>query len=185
MEIPLALRPTGSDRLVYAIPIWYRVLMAAITVFIILSMVLTEDAPNLSGWIVLALVVAGGLFEESWVADRDKGELLHRAGFLVAARSTRLPLAEIERFRLVPFARGTVPGSEEEKIDNEETLKGNRADDKGRKRFWHRKPLVCLVVSCVDGTEYLLNLMQARRADELRSIGRRLASHCDRPFVEG
>jgi hypothetical protein len=185
MEIPLGLRRTRPGGLVYAIPPWYRVFMAALAVIVATSIFAVPKGPGIFAWVILALVALGGLYEESWVFDSTKQRITHRAGLLVAARSIRIPFDEVERFRLVPHVRGTIPGSEDERVQNAAALAAGRDDDYSRKRSRFKRPYMSLIFECSDGSRYLIDRMNARRAPRLRRDATSIASLCDRPLVEG
>jgi hypothetical protein len=184
LEIPLILRSPRPDRLVYAIPGWYRLAMALILAALGAGLP-GGAAPGPWGWSVLALVALAGLYQESWVFDAGCGRVLHRVGLLSLQRSTVIPFAAIERFRLLPVVTGTVPGSEAERLGNAAALAGQRADDQGGRRQRHRKPFLDLVLECADGRRYLIDHLPARRAGKLRELGDRAAALCGKPLEAG
>ncbi len=185
MEIPLVLRSPRTDLLVYAIPSWYRVLMLFIAFCVAASFVIASAPPGFVAWLVLALVALAGLYEERWTFDSRRGLLVHRAGLLVAARSFEIPFAGIERFRFVPFVRGTIPGSKDEAAENAAALEGSRTDDTQRRRAMYKRPYLNLICVGSDGVEYLINTIPARRAATLRTAAVRIAELCGKPLVEG
>jgi len=109
MELPLRLRLLKDGRLLYAVSLWYRLLMLAIFAVVVASIFTVEGPPGFFAWIILAVVALAGLYEESWSFDPNTRQITHRAGLLVAARSISVPFDEVELFRLVPHVRGTIP----------------------------------------------------------------------------
>lgn len=185
MEIPLKLSVPGPDRLVYAIPGWYRLAMAAILAALGAGIALAGARPGPMPWIVLAVVALGGLYQERWEFDAGRGRIEHRVGLLGAARRSVIPFAAIERLRLVPVVTGTVPGSQAERAEKAAALAGHRVDDSGGRRFRHRKPFLDLVIESSDGRSRLVDRMPARRAGRLRDLADRAAALCAKPLVEG
>jgi hypothetical protein len=186
MEIPLVLRPSRSgEALVYSIPLWYRLVMAFLAALILAAFAVDGSPPGLVAWIVLAVIALAGLYEERWTFEPKGGGIVNRAGLVVAARSRAFGVDEVERFRLLPFVRGTVPGSEDERRENAAALAGGRGDDMGRHRASYKKPFLNLVCETSDGSVFLINALPARRGAALRDVGRRIASLCGKPFVEG
>jgi hypothetical protein len=185
MEIPLVLRARGTETLVYSIPSWYRVLMAVIAGCVLASFAVGPSPTGLASYVVLALVALAGLYEERWTFDSGNARLVHRAGLLVAAKTLSIPFAGIQQFRIVPFVRGTVPGSADEASENMAALRGSRDDDSKRHRAHYKKPYLNLVCVGSDGTEYLINTLPARRAETIRAAAMRIAALCGKPLEEG
>jgi len=185
MELPLRLRLLKDGRLLYAVSLWYRLLMLAIFAVVVASIFTVEGPPGFFAWIILAVVALAGLYEESWSFDPNTRQITHRAGLLVAARSIGVPFDEVELFRLVPHVRGTIPGSEDERIQNAAALKASRGDDSSRRRMSFKKPYVGLLFDRSDGSHYLIDSMNARRSPRLREDAVRIASLCGKSLEEG
>ena len=105
MEIPLTLRSSGPDLLVYGLPRWFRPVMALILALLAAGLALGGLRPGPMAWVILALVVLGGLYEESWSFDAAAGRVVRRAGLCFAPRRSVLPFEAIERFRLAAGPR--------------------------------------------------------------------------------
>jgi hypothetical protein len=185
VEVPLKLSAPDPDRLVYAIPGWYRLAMALILAALGAGIALAGLRPGPMPWIVLGVVALGALYEERWEFDAGRGRIVHRAGLVFAPRRTVLPFAAIERLRLVPVVTGTVPGSRAEREENAAALAGQRVDDSGGRRQRHRKPFLDLVIESADGHSRLVDRMPARRAGRLRDLADRAAALCGKPLEEG
>ncbi|MDP3179190.1 MAG: hypothetical protein Q8M76_14885, partial [Spirochaetaceae bacterium] len=185
MEIPLVLRLARDGRLVYAIPAWYRAVMGFIAACVLASLFIAGGMPGIVGWIVIALVCFGGLYEERWTFDRSDQSVTHRAGLVFWSRETRVRTDSIATFRLSAFIRGSIPGSDSEKADKEAALALGRGDDFQRKRSSHKKAYLSIVMETVDGSSYLLNMMNARKGSALREAARNIAEHCGAPLIEG
>ncbi len=184
MEIPLVLSSPRPDRLVYAIPIWFRVVMGFILAVVIAALVMGDSRPGVLAWIALAILVLGGLYEDTWSFDGTQGRATHRAGLLIAAKSTIVAFSDIERICLVPVVKGTIPGTEDERAEKAAALLGRRADDAVSRRERHKKPFLNLEIECVDGTRYLIDHIPARRMEKLRSLASKLTELCEKPLSE-
>lgn len=183
MEIPLSLTSPRPDRLVYGFPIWYRVVMGVIVAVVATALFLGGTQPGVLGWVVLAILLLGTFYEDRWIFDQAIGQARHQAGLMFLSRTRTIDFAEIQSLRIVPFVKGTVPGSEDEKAENEAALKGTRSDDPSIKRERHKKPFLSLQIECDDGTRFLIDHMPARKADTLKELASSIATLCGKPVV--
>lgn len=190
MEIPLILRADSKGRLVYTIPAWYRILLVFILGIVVMSMVVAGGGPGAGFWIIVAVLALGILYEETWIADAASGTMSHRSGLMILAKPMTFSMSEIEDFAMDVLARGTIPGGEEEKKAKAAAFASlnGAADDAselkpGAKPF-RKKSYINLLVRTKDGTVYLVNTTQSRRALPLRDAGKKLAEYCGKPFVE-
>ncbi len=184
MDIPLVLTSPKPNRLVYSFPLWFRFVLSAILFIVIAALFTGAETPGYIAWTVLVILLLSALYEDKWVFDAAKGEVKHRAGLLIAARSWRIDFSEIARFRIVPFVKGTIPGSEEEKKENEAALSGGRSDDGTPRRHRHKKPFLHFEIECADGSRYLIDRLPGRRIEKLRNLASRIADHCGKTVSE-
>jgi hypothetical protein len=185
VEIPLVLSSPRQDCLVYALPLWFRVIMGFIVAVVVTALAMGDSRPGILAWVVLVLLCLASLYEEKWTFQATESRVTHRAGLLVAARSTSIDFASIDCFRIVPVVKGTRPGSADEKAENAAALKGQRVGDGIQKKAWHKKPFLSLEIECTDGTRYLIDHVPARRVATLRSSAARMAALCEKPVSEG
>jgi hypothetical protein len=178
-SIPLVLRAPAATRLVFSIPVWYRLLMGVILLLLGAGLVQDGVRPGWPTWALLAVIALGALYEERWVFDADAGRVLHRAGLLVAARTRVIDFAVLERFLIAPHVEGTIPGTEDERNENAAALRG----EAGARRARQKKPYLALVLECRDGARYLLDRVPARNAAGLRATAARLAGICGKPLI--
>jgi hypothetical protein len=187
MEIPLVLTLDAKGRPVYGIPVWYRILLVAILAIVIASIVTVGGGTGIGFWIIVAVLVLGALYEESWVADPEAGTLVHRSGLIIAAKPLVVRIADIEGFALDAVARGTIPGGEEERKEKAAAfaaMKGEETGDLKKGLRPHRsRAYINLLVRTADGTIYLINTTKATKAAPLRAAGMKFAEVCRKPFV--
>jgi len=163
----------------------YRAAMAAIFAILLAALFADGELPGIGGWIALAVVALGGLYEDRWSFDAAAGRISHRAGLVFIARRRTIALADIARLRLAPFVQGTIPGTEDESAQNAAALAGRRGDDASGKRSSYKKPYLCLVMDTLEGASYFVNAMPARRGAELRSQASGIAEFCGKDVSEG
>jgi len=189
MDLPLVLISRGETRLVYGIPTWYRAVMAAILLILVAAVAVDGQEPSLLGWVFLALLLLALLYEERWDFDKERDEIRHRYGFLVAARRLSFRLSGVESFRLVPWMRGSIPGSADELRENEGTLSESRGAppreaDPAKRRPIYKKPYLSLVFDAA-GQPILVNMVPGRKGAKLRAVATRIADFCGKSLVEG
>lgn len=182
--MPLTLTSPGPDRLVYAIPIWFRSAMGLLVTVVVASLAVQDSRPGLLAWVVLALVALSALYHEKWIFDAAAGRVVHRFGLVIAPWTTVIELETVDRFCIVPMVRGTIPGTEDARIESAAALRGGRADDRGWLRARYKKPFLNLEMTCADGTRHLIDHVPARRVARLRDLATRLAALCGKPLVE-
>jgi hypothetical protein len=78
---------------------------------------------------------------------------------------------------------GTIPGSEDERLENAAALRGARGDDGALRRSRHKRPFLGLVLECTDGAQYLIDRVPARNVARLREAAGRMADVCDVPLA--
>jgi len=184
VEIPLVLSSPRPDRLRYALPIWFRVVMGCILALVATALLMSDDRPGFLAWMVLVILTLSVLYEDTWTFDAAEGRAVHRVGLLIGARSTVIAFSAIERFCIVPLVKGTIPGTADERAENTAALKGQRTDDGQLRRFRHKKPFLSLEIEGTDGTRYLVDHVPARCAEKLRGATSRMAKLCDKPLSE-
>ncbi len=187
MDIPLTLDTRKPNRLVYALPLWFRITMAAMAAILIAALAVAGGAPGLIGWGALALAAFAALYEERWTLDLEHASLRHRFGLLFAARRIEVPFTRISAFTLRSFARGAMPGGEEDRALREAALSAAETGDANGDAKTRRKlnrVYVALVCLDAEGNDLVLNILPARRVEELKTVGRRLAEAAGKPFLD-
>jgi len=190
MEISLSLKKSADGGLVYGIPLWYRVMTAALIAVMASGVFIAGNAPGPIGWIVLALLLLGLVYDERWIVDPKARVIRHYGGFWPFARAMSVEFDDIEGFSLRAFARGTIPGSESEAKEQEKAfaMMNGKDADKGEKvslfRSMGRKPYINLLVSTGSGDTYLVDTLPARRALRLKKAGEAMAAACGSGFTD-
>ena len=182
MEIPLSLKKSADGRLIYGIPLWYRIATAAMLLLVAGGVFTSGGSPSLIAWIILVLLLLGLVYEERWVIEPRMKRVRHFSGIWPIAHVTLIGFDDIEEFRLGAFARGTIPGSAEEAADKERAfamLKGKDKEEMGRPNIFksgRRKPYITLLLKTKEGEDYLVDSLPARSARRLMSAGEAMAA---------
>lgn len=184
MEIPLTLSSPKPDRLVYGFPLWYRGVMGGIIVIVVASLLISEAAPGFLAWLILTMLLLAALYEDKWIFDAAEQTATHRAGLLFASRARVITFADITAYRIVPFVKGTVPGTADEKEENEAALRGGRPESISFRQARHKKPFLSLEIECMDDSRFLIDHVPARKAEDLRAMASRIAALCGKPLTE-
>ncbi|MEN6476974.1 MAG: hypothetical protein ABFC75_03150 [Rectinema sp.] len=179
-----------DGRVTYGIPLWYRIMMAVMIAAIGGSMTMTGEAPGVAAWIMLAILALGLLYEERWDVDPKAGTIQHRGGLLIATKRTVIEFDRIEGFALTALAKGTVPGGESDRKQSREAFAQMNGHEEIQTKtnffgkFGAKRSFINLVLSTNDGSEYLVDTCQARRAARLKIAGISLAEGCGKSFSE-
>ena len=154
------LRKVSERRLEYSTSIGFRLIFAAIAVFLIVSM----RQPNVVVIIFLALSVFGALYLERWVFDKDTNLFEKNVGILFLHTRKKLPLDRLQRVVL----REVGPAHHE------------------RPRMVRAMSRASAILSLVDrdGNSYGLDLVKGASLRELRDSAAKLAKFCDIPFED-
>lgn len=191
VEIPLRLKKDSEGRLVYSIPLWYRIVTGIMLVAIIAALVSSGGGPSIVAWIILILLAFGLLYEERWVADTKEKRLHHSGGIWPVVKTTSLDFSELERFRLSAFARGTVQGSAQERREEAKAyaiMEGRDKPDPSVKSFLgmgHTKPYIHLIADASEERAFLVDSLPARKASRLKKAGAAFAEACGTTFSSG
>jgi len=185
MVIPLSLRSTRDGRLVYGIPLWYRIVMGLILAVVAAALFSSGDEPGAAGWIVLALTLVSFLYDERWAFDEGARLVRYRSGLLIAARRSEISFDALTAIALKPFVRGTIPGSKDEADENKAALEGGRGDDGNFKLAFFKKPYLCLVLEAEDGARYFVDAVPARKLPAFKEKAAKIAAFCGKSLVEG
>ena len=154
------MRQVSERRLVYSTSIGFRVVFAAIAVFLIISM----RQPNVVVIIFLALSVFGALYLERWVFDKDANLFEKNVGLLFLHTRKKLPLDRLQRVVL----REVGPAHHE------------------RPRMVRAVSRATAILSVVDrdGTSYGLDMVKGASLREIRDSAAKLAKFCDIAFED-
>lgn len=184
MEIPLSIRELGG-RLVASPPAAYRAACAIALAILAAALAVSGGEPGILGWALIVLATLATLYEEKWIFDPAADRISHRSGILPIVAKKQLLISDVERVRVSPFVRGTVPGSSDEHLENAAALAGGRGDDSGRKRLSFKRHYLCVLLETRDGARYFVDASSSRKAAALKAKAARIAAFIGVPLAEG
>ena len=189
MDLPLVLVSRKDGVLVYRIPLWFRVVMGLIFATVTGAIIVGGRAPGAVGWVVMTVLFLAFLYRETWVIDAKGGDIIHRFGLAIASKKMVIAISDISCFRLVPWVRGSLPGSEAERIENQFTLEASRGkqiagDNPGKRKAAFRKAYLTLACETAEKS-ITINMVPARSGVSLRVIADRIATYCGKTLEEG
>ena len=154
------LRKVTDRRLVYSTSLGFRIVFAAIAIFLIVSM----RQPNVVVIIFLALSLFGALYLERWVFDKDANVFEKNVGLLFLHTRKKLPLDRLQRVVL----REVGPAHHE------------------RPRMVRAISRATAILSVLDrdGKSYGLDMVKGASLREIRDSAAKLAEFCDIPFED-
>lgn len=189
MELPLRLKKLKDGSLVYGISPWFRIMNGAFVVLIAAAFLINNIPMSVLAWILEVGLTLGMLYEENWKADAADKRLVHKGGVYPFIKATLVDFSEIEHFVLGALARGTIPGSNEERDEKAraQTMMNGGSDERNVPggmfaRNFRRKPFVNLIVQTQSGEAYLIDSLPARTAKRLEITGQALANLCTCPL---
>ena len=146
--------------MVYSTSIGFRVVFAAIAVFLSIS----ARQPNVIVIVFLALSVFGTLYLERWVFDKDTNVFEKNVGILFLHTRKKLPLDRLQRVVL----REVGPAHHQ------------------RPRMMRAISRASAILSVVDrdGNTYGLDMVKGASLRELRNSAAKLAKFCGIPFED-
>jgi hypothetical protein len=165
----LTLRELPDGRLVLAVPLFFRILLLAIGVLILLSVVLTSPegerrlfAPeNAVPLVISVLALLGAAYHERWTFDRRGKEVTHRFGVAFAGVTRRYPLARMASLQ----------------------LEGHSGRERGL--LFRRGTVVTLWLNASEGESFRLEAYPPSQRGRAADTARAIAEYCGLPLREG
>jgi hypothetical protein len=164
----LTLRQLPDGRLVLAVPLFFRALLLAIGVLILLSVVLTPPdgdgrifaRGNAVPLVISALALLGAAYHERWTFDRPGKAVTHRFGVAFAGVTRRYPLEKMANLQ----------------------IEGRRGQERGP--FSRRGTVVTLWLNGSDGESFRLEAYPPSQRGRAADTARDIAEYCGLPLRE-
>jgi hypothetical protein len=164
------LRQQGTDRMVYATSVTFRVVFAVIALAIILSIAAVAEGPFLARLNALSLVLIGlclfaALSLQRWTFDKTTNRFEKHVGLLFLYSRRRRPLGALQRI----------------------VLRGYGVAPRSGRLAWIRASGRTVAMSLVDedGSAYLLDMTRGGSARQMRKTAERLSEFCGIPLEDG
>ncbi|MEN6382095.1 MAG: hypothetical protein ABFC86_02375, partial [Rectinema sp.] len=81
MEIPLRLISRKDGSLFYGVPLFFRLIMAAMLILMIIAIGIDGFNTSVVGWIIMILLLLGFVYKEDWIFDPSSRHILSQIGF--------------------------------------------------------------------------------------------------------
>jgi len=191
MEIPLRLISRKDGSLFYGVPLFFRLIMAAMLILMIIAIGIDGFNASIVGWIIMILLLLGFVYKEDWIFDPSSRHILSQIGFYPLLKKTSIAFEEVSYLQLAAISKGTIPGSREEETANRDAFSQMRGQETGEDKkggmrsFFQRKKLyISLLIITKNEEHYLLDMIPAHRASRLSQTGKALAALIGCPFLD-
>jgi hypothetical protein len=168
MGFRLHLKQLPDGRLIFTIPLGYKLLLFFIGLLIFASLIITrqEDSgsifirENTIPLIVCLLCFLGAAYHESWIFDRARDQVVHQHGISALHSNKVYRVTDLERIEISQFVRGKAGGSQ------------------GAKRSIAFRPIVTLSLQTKDGNNFRLENYRASQRSRVETTASKIAEYC-------
>lgn len=173
----LVLRSRPDGRLSLTIPLWYRLLLAAIGALILAAMLASPATEgrrvfvpqNALALIIMGLAFLGAAYRERWLFDKAADSVVHQVGLVFAHGNRRLRMSDLEALVVERFVKGRLNA----------TPHGASA-----RRSLAHTPMLALSLRGADGRAHRLESYAASQGPRLETVARAISAYCDIPRVD-
>ncbi len=163
------IRKRGTDRLVYTVSPWFRLVFFAIALVVVLSIASVPEGTffsrlNVFSVVFFAVCLLAGLYEQRWTFDKAASRFVRRIGILPFVWRQAGPLGSLSRV----VVRERKPAGPQKP-----SLLGSSP-----------RGAVTLLVVDRDAHEYVLDVARGVSARTLRRTAEQVAGFCDLPLEE-
>jgi hypothetical protein len=168
----LELRRLSTDRLALLIPLRVRVLPALVAGWLLYALVgaanTVSTGPLVVALLLLALASLAALYDDRWIFDSERRQVLRRIGLLFAARQTVMAMADFDRVIL----RGRVVAAERTAQLPHERQRSGIAS------------FAALLLQDTAGRCYRVEQCRGTHAGDLAAVAAAIASFCGLPLED-
>jgi len=168
MGFRLRLKKLSDGRLMFSIPIGYKILLLAIGVLILISLIVTRAEgggslfirENTIPLIICFLSLMGAAYHECWIFDSEAGQVIHQNG-LIGLHSNKVSrIGDLDRVEVSQFIRGKVGSA----------MRG--------KRSIAFRPIITLSLQTRDGRSLRLENYRFSHRRKVEATARSIAEYC-------
>lgn len=163
MLIPSLALFRKEKRIILAFPLGFRLIYLTAAA-VLLAAAAVKSFQNPLTLILFFIALLSGLYEERWIADRERGVLEARRGLLWPYKQHLYPFERITCFNLRFVMRGSL------------------SVDPNQKKGLHTKPLLRLEAHLTDGEVLALEVDSAKKEEKMRRQGEALAAAAEKPL---
>lgn len=180
MTIALRRFERRDGSVLFALDPLYRFVFAALAVFLVVGLI-ARGEPGWGPAIVLAVILAGTLYDERWLVDPTAGTLSARTGLLVLARRRSWRIDEVEQVVFRHHRAGSLPGTRQQPPEQNEVSPARIGGIIPRRRATH---YLWYAIGLSDGTQVRVEMRRVRDWDRDLSVARSFAEALGVKLVE-
>ena len=164
----LHLKQLPDGRLMFTIPLGYKLLLFFIGLLIFVSLVITiqEDSgsifirENTIPLIICFLSFLGAAYHERWIFDKKQDQVIYQHGVSILHSNKEYRIGDLERIEISQF------------------VKGKAGTAQPAKRSIAFRPIVTLSLQTKDGNNFRLENYKASHRSRVETTARTIAEYC-------
>ena len=164
----LQLKKLSDGRLMFSIPVGYKILLLGIGLLILISLIVTRAEgggsifirENTIPLIICFLSLMGAAYHECWIFDREGAQVIHQNGLIGLHSNKVRRIGDLDRVEVSQFIRGKI-GS---------TMQG--------KRSLAFRPIITLSLQTRDGESLRLENYRFSHRTKVNATARSIAEYC-------
>lgn len=164
----LQLKKLSDGRLMFSIPVGYKILLLLIGVLILISLIVTREEgggsifirENTIPLIICFLSLMGAAYHECWIFDREGGQVIHQNGLIGLHSNKMYRIEDLDRVEVSQFIRGRA---------------GSTMQVKRSIAF---RPIITLSLQTRDGRSLRLENYRFSHRNKVTTTARTIAEYC-------
>jgi hypothetical protein len=168
----LQLKRLPDGRLMFTIPVGYKVLLLLIGLLILISLIVTREEgggsmfirENTIPLIICLISLLGAAYHECWIFDKAGGRVIHQNGLIFLHSDKVFRFADLDRVEVSRLG-----------------MAGSTTQSKGTIAF---RRIITLSLETKDGMSLRLENYRFSHRGKVETIAREIAGYCDLRFVD-
>lgn len=164
----LQLKKLSDGRLIFTMPIGYKILLLAIGLLILVSLIVTREEgggsifirENTIPLIISLISLLGAAYHERWIFDKAGAQVTHQNGLIVFHSNKVYRIEDLDRVEVSQFVRGKAGPGEQ------------------AKRSIAFRPIITLSLHTRDGRCLRLENYRSSHSRKVEATARSIAEHC-------
>lgn len=169
----LQLKKLSDGRLVFTIPIGYKLLLLIIGLLILISLLVTRDEgggsifirENTIPLIIAVISLLGAAYHECWIFDKAAGQVIHQNGLIAIHSNKVYRIEDLERIEISQF------------------VKGKAGDSRTVKRSIGNRSMLTLSLHMKDGITHRVEIYRVSQKQHVEMAASIISEYCRIPFV--
>jgi hypothetical protein len=182
----LQLKQHPDGRLIFTIPLGYKLLLLIIGVLILVSLIATREEgsgsifvrQNIVPLIICILSLLGAAYHESWIFDKKAGQVVHQNGLIGLHSNKVIRIEDLEYVEISRFYRGRLgssPGSSPGITPGSSPGTGTSQQTRRSLAF---RPVITLSLHTKDHGIFRLENYRGSHLKKVESTARSIADYC-------